>query len=267
MKQRIISAFFGIILLVVVMLGGESVFNIAVMLISSMAIYEVISAIGFKRFDIMKLIAMLMPVATMIVSHFSRGHMFGVVYLFITIFMIAMLFNHGKYSFGDVSKHIAVSAIITMSFIHLSFIRAFDNGVLCVFIVFIGSWITDTCAYFTGMAIGKHKLAPKISPKKTIEGSIGGIVGVTVIITAYTLISAHIIGVSVNFIAMICIGLLSGILSQFGDLCASIIKRENDVKDFGNIMPGHGGVMDRFDSFLFVAPAIYYVLEFFPVFV
>jgi phosphatidate cytidylyltransferase len=85
-----------------------------------------------------------------------------------------------------------------------------------------------------------------------------------VIITAYTLISAHIIGVSVNFIAMICIGLLSGILSQFGDLCASIIKRENDVKDFGNIMPGHGGVLDRFDSLLLVVPVVYFLFVYLP---
>lgn len=267
MKQRIISAFFGIILLIVVMLGGETVFDIAVVLISSIAIYEVVSALGLKRNGIMNAVSMLLPVAVMVVSHFNKEYIFSVVYLFIAIYLLIMLFRHGKYSFNDVAKFIAVSVMITLSFIHIAFVRAFDNGVICVFIIFIGSWITDTCAYFTGMAIGKHKLAPAISPKKTIEGSIGGIIGVTVIITAYTLICANIIDMKVNIISMIAIGLLSGILSQFGDLCASIIKRENGVKDFGNIMPGHGGVMDRFDSFLFVAPAVYYVLKFFPVFI
>ena len=267
MKQRIISAFFGIIVLVAVMLGGNVIFDIAVMLISSMAIYEVISAIRIKRNSVMTLVSMLLPVVVMIVSHINREYIFSVVYLFIAVYLIMMLFNHGKYTFSEVARYIAVSVMITLSFIHISFVRAFDNGIICVFIVFIGSWITDTCAYFTGMAIGKHKLAPKISPKKTIEGSIGGVVGVTIIITAYTLICANIINMNVNIYSMIAVGLLSGVLSQFGDLCASIIKRENDVKDFGNIMPGHGGVMDRFDSFLFVAPALYYVLKFFPVFV
>lgn len=267
MKQRIISAFFGIILLVAVMLGGNVVFDIAVVLISSMAIYEVISAIGLKRNGIMMLTSVCLPVLVMVMSHIHRGYIFSVVYLFITVCLLLMLFTRGKYKFDEIAKYIAVSVIITLSFIHISFVRWFENGIICVFIIFIGSWITDTCAYFTGMAIGKHKLAPKISPKKTIEGSIGGIVGVTVIIIAYTFICANIINMSVNIFSLIAIGLLSGVLSQFGDLCASIIKREHNVKDFGNIMPGHGGVMDRFDSFLFVAPAVYYVLEFFPVFV
>lgn len=267
MKQRIISAFFGIIVLVAVMLGGNVVFDVAVVFISSMAIYEVVTAIGLRRNSFMTIFSVLLPVAIMIVSHINREYIFSVVYLFIAFCLITMLFKHGKYTFNDVAKYIAASVMISLSFIHISFVRAFDNGAVCVFIVFIGSWITDTCAYFTGMAIGKHKLAPKISPKKTIEGSIGGIVGVTVIITAYTLICANIINMNVNICSIIVIGLISGVLSQFGDLCASIIKRENDIKDFGNIMPGHGGVMDRFDSFLFVAPAVYYILELFPVFV
>lgn len=267
MKQRIISAFFGIIVLVAVMLGGKELFDVAVVLISSMAIYEVITALGLKRNGVMTAVSVFLPAVVMIISHIDREYIFSAVYLFIAIYLVVMLFNHGKYSFNDVAKYIAVSVMITLSFIHISFVRAFDNGIICVFIVFIGSWITDTCAYFTGVAIGKHKLAPKISPKKTIEGSIGGIIGVTVILTAYTIICANIINVNVNIYSIVSIGLISGVLSQFGDLCASIIKRENDVKDFGNIMPGHGGVMDRFDSFLFVAPAIYYVLEFFPVFI
>ena len=267
MKQRIISAFIGVIVLIAVMLGGEIVFDIAVVLISSMAIYEVISATGLKRNSIMTLTSVLLPVAVMITSYFNREYIFSVVYLFIAIYLILMLFNHGKYTFVDVAKYIAASVMISLSFIHISFVRAFDNGVICVFIVFIGSWITDSCAYFTGVAIGKHKLAPKISPKKTIEGSVGGIIGVTVIITAYVFVCANIINMNVNIVSVITAGLLSGVLSQFGDLCASIIKRENDVKDFGHIMPGHGGVMDRFDSFLFVAPVLYYILKFFPVFI
>lgn len=267
MKQRIISAIFGIIVLVAVMLGGNVVFDIAVVLISSMAIYEVISALGLKRSNAMIIISTLLPLAVMITTHINREYIFSVVYFFIAVYLLAMLFNHGRYTFNDVAKYIAVSVMITLSFIHISFVRAFDNGIICVFIVFIGSWITDTCAYFTGMAIGKHKLAPKISPKKTIEGSIGGIIGVTVILTAYTLICANIINMNVNIYSILLTGLISGVFSQFGDLCASIIKRENNVKDFGNIMPGHGGVMDRFDSFLFVAPAVYYILELFPVFI
>ncbi len=266
MKQRIISAFIGVILLFVVMATNQLIFDIAVVLVSCMAIYEVMSALGLKGYRTMMITSLLMPVAIMLISHFSEEHIHSVVFLFLAVFLISMLFLHEKYSFTDVVKFFTVSVMISLSFVHLSFIRRMDYGVICVFLVFIGSWITDTCAYFTGVAIGKHKLAPTISPKKTIEGSVGGIVGVTVIITAYAVICGNIINEETNLISVIITGLLCGVLSQFGDLCASIIKRENSVKDFGNIMPGHGGVMDRFDSFLFVAPAVYYILEYFPVF-
>ena len=267
MKQRLISAFIGVILLFVVMATNELVFDIAVVLISCMAIYEVMSALGLKNHKTMMMTSLLMPVAVMLVSHIGKAHIYAVVFLGLSAYLITMLFFHERYSFTEVVKFFAVSVMISLSFIHLSFIRKMDYGVISVFIVFIGSWITDTCAYFTGIAIGKHKLAPQISPKKTIEGSVGGIVGVTVIITAYTAICANILNVKPNLCVIIPIGLLCGVLSQFGDLCASVIKRENNVKDFGNVMPGHGGVMDRFDSFLFVAPAVYYILEYFDVFI
>ncbi len=265
MKQRLISAFFGIILLVLVLLCNKYVFDVAVVIISAMAIYEVLSAVKTNNKALLAA-ACLMPAAIMAVSYFDRQYMFGTVFIFIAIHMLIMLFNHMKCTFSDVCKVIAVSSIISLSFIHISFVRRMDYGVICVFITFIGSWITDTCAYFFGIALGKHKLAPSISPKKTVEGSIGGMIGVTVILTAYTVICANIINKTVNIPTIVITGILCGILSQFGDLCASIIKRENNIKDFGNIMPGHGGVMDRFDSFLFVAPTVYYILEFFPVF-
>ncbi len=269
MKQRIISAIVGVILLAAVMISNNRyIFDAAVVLISTVAVYEVISAVGLKKSKVMCTIALIMPLVLMIVWHLnsSREYITPVIFLFLAIFLLVMLFGHKRYNFNDVMKFFTISVMISLSFIHISYVRAMAYGSLSVFIIFIGSWITDTCAYFTGVAIGKHKLAPSISPKKTVEGSIGGIVGVTVIITAYTVVCSNIFKMQINLFPVICVGLLCGILSQLGDLCASIIKRENNIKDFGNIMPGHGGVMDRFDSFLFVAPAVYYVLEYFPIF-
>ena len=267
MKQRMISAFVGVILLFVVLATGKIGLDVAIVLISCMAIFEVMSALGLSKNKTMMTISLLMPIAVMLASHFCREHMYAVLFVFLAAYLISMLFLHSKYSFDYVVKFFTVSVMISVSLIHLSFVRRMDYGVICIFFVLIGSWITDSCAYFTGIAIGKHKLAPSISPKKTIEGSIGGIVGVTVIITAYALICGNIIDKDVNIISTVAIGIVSGVLSQFGDLCASIIKRENDIKDFGNIMPGHGGVMDRFDSFIFVAPVVCYILEYFPVFI
>lgn len=267
MKQRLISSFFGIIILVLVLLGNQQIFDVVVTLISAMAIYEVVSAVGLKEYKPMIALAVLMPVALTIVSYISQEYVATAIFLFIALFLIMMLFNHKEYTFSKVSLFITVSTMISLSFLHVIMVRRLGNENLDVLVVLIGSWITDTCAYFTGFFLGKHKLAPEISPKKTIEGSIGGILGVILTLVAYAYAIGNIMNVSVNVVSAVVIGLVAGIVSQFGDLCASIIKREHNIKDFGNIMPGHGGVMDRFDSLLFVAPAVYYILKFYPIFV
>jgi phosphatidate cytidylyltransferase len=134
------------------------------------------------------------------------------------------------------------------------------TGVYLVWFVFICSWLTDTFAYFTGRLFGKTKLSPVISPKKTVEGSIGGIVFSTAGCIAYSIYlnSAGIIFIPI--VHALIIGFASSIISQIGDLAASAIKRAVGVKDYGKIMPGHGGMLDRFDSILFVAPLIYYYM-------
>lgn len=269
MKQRIVSALVGVLILVLVLIGNQAVFDIVVTLISVAAIYEVLGAVGLKENRMMTSIAVFLPVALMLTVNFiSMEYMSSVIFLFISFILLVMLFSHPKYSFSKTAMFIAISVMISISFIHVALVRRLGNENLDVLVVLIGCWITDTCAYFTGMLCGKHKLAPQISPKKTIEGSIGGIIGVTIILTAYAHVIANIMGnITVNTLSAVIIGLVCGIISQFGDLCASIIKRENGVKDFGHIMPGHGGVMDRFDSFLFVAPTVYYILRFFPIFI
>ena len=267
MKQRLISSFFGIIILMLVLLGNQQIFDVVVTLISAMAIYEVVCAVGLKKYKPMIVLAALMPAALTIVSYISQEYISPTIFLFIALFLIMMLFNHREYSFSKVSLFITISTMISLSFLHVIMVRRLGNENLDVLVVLIGSWITDTCAYFTGFFLGKHKLAPEISPKKTVEGSIGGVLGVILILVAYAYAIGNIMNVSVNLVSVVIIGLVAGIVSQFGDLCASIIKREHNIKDFGNIMPGHGGVMDRFDSLLFVAPAVYYILKFYPIFV
>lgn len=268
MKQRLISSFFAIILLVLVVFSNQYVFDVAVVLISAMGIFEVITALGLSQYKIMTSISVLMPLVFMLISYFAWEYAFAAVFLFVAAYLLVMLFDHKRYSFTTAAMFMMISLMVTFAFIHVSLTRHLSNGILNVFVIFIGSWITDTCAYFTGLAIGKHKLAPSVSPKKTIEGSIGGIIGVTVILAAYAAAFGNIMdSITVNVPSAVCIGLICGVISQFGDLCASVIKRENNIKDFGKIMPGHGGVMDRFDSFIFVAPVVYYFLNSFPIFI
>ena len=124
-----------------------------------------------------------------------------------------------------------------------------------IWLIFIIAWATDTFAYFTGYFLGKNKLCPTISPKKTVEGAIGGIIGSTVSCIVFSMYF-----IEANLIYVALLGSIGSVIAQMGDLFASKIKRYIGIKDFGNIMPGHGGILDRFDSIIFVAPIVYYFL-------
>lgn len=132
--------------------------------------------------------------------------------------------------------------------------------------VFIGSWITDSFAFFCGSFFGKHKLIPRVSPKKTVEGSVGGTVFCCIFTALYGFIVSKAAGIAVDYAALIGTGLLLSIVSQIGDLNASYIKREHGIKDFGDMFPGHGGMLDRFDSVIASVPFLYVLTKFFTYF-
>ena len=152
---------------------------------------------------------------------------------------------------------------VTVMLMHLYRIRLLDGGYL-IWLVILGSWGCDTCAYCVGMLIGKHKLAPVLSPKKSIEGAVGGVVGSALLGLLFgSVCQAQMASVFVNpglSCAIVC-G-VAAVISQIGDLAASAIKRNYEVKDYGKLIPGHGGILDRFDSVIFVAPVIYYTITF-----
>lgn len=135
-------------------------------------------------------------------------------------------------------------------------IRIMDNGIFVFILVFVCSWIADTFAYFTGVTLGKHKLVPHLSPKKSVEGAIGGIAGAALIGMIYGIVLGNILDINIagKFAAICAAG---AFISIFGDLAASAIKRNFDIKDYSNLIPGHGGILDRFDSVIFVAPIVY----------
>ncbi|HZK37926.1 MAG TPA: phosphatidate cytidylyltransferase, partial [Clostridia bacterium] len=161
-----------------------------------------------------------------------------------------------KYNFIDIS--ITLYSLIYIPFLlgHILLITKQANDIV-IWLIFIAAWGTDTLAYFSGYLFGKRKLCPSISPKKTVEGAIGGMLGSMIIslIFGYFFLKDYLFAVAL-------IGFLGSIAAQIGDLSASLIKRDIGIKDFGNIMPGHGGILDRFDSILFTAPTVYYILIF-----
>jgi phosphatidate cytidylyltransferase len=178
-----------------------------------------------------------------------------VVYL-IYLFTVAV-FRRGKMAWGEVSTAFTGVLYIAAAFASLALLRHNTrNGEYLYLLVFFGAWVTDTFAYFTGRFFGKHKLNPEISPKKTVEGSIGGILFCILSFVGFGLVMQFAYGKQVNYIMLCVAGLICSFVSQIGDLITSLIKREHGVKDFGKIFPGHGGVLDRFDSVLAISPVL-----------
>lgn len=143
--------------------------------------------------------------------------------------------------------------------VFLPLLYSMPNGKFLIWYILIAAWGTDTFAYAVGMRFGKHKLT-KISPKKSIEGSIGGTIGAVVIALIYTLIVSKYIDLGFSYVFIAITTLILSVISQLGDLSASSIKREMEIKDYGKIIPGHGGMLDRIDSIIFVAPFAYFLL-------
>ena len=166
------------------------------------------------------------------------------------------VFSMGKLEYKTVSQALTAVIYVTVSFSSLCQLRYLENGGYLFALVFIGAWTCDTFAYFTGMLFGRHKLCPVLSPKKTVEGSIGGTVFAILGFIVYGLIIESATALSANYLYLALCGLLVAVVSQLGDLFASLIKREYGVKDYSKLLPGHGGIMDRFDSIIAVSTVL-----------
>ena len=171
----------------------------------------------------------------------------------LVLLMFVYVFTFPKYHAEQIMA--AMFGIIYVG-VMLSFIyqtRCLDGGAYHVWLIFISSWGCDTCAYWVGIMMGKHKMTPELSPKKTKEGAVGGILGAALLGAIYRAVT----GGTVWAYALICA--VGGMISMIGDLSASAIKRNQGIKDYGDLIPGHGGILDRFDSVIFTAPNIYFL--------
>ncbi len=254
MLKRTIAALALIPLFIFILIGGIPLY-IAQTVILVLAIREFYKAFRSKNIYPMYLLGYLS------IGYILAKNIMNIENIYITMFMfilflcsIIYLLN-GKKNIIDVAITFLgiLYIVIFLDFIILT-IDNLEYGNIYVWTIFIISFMTDTFAYFAGSFFGKHKLIPSISPKKTVEGSIGGILGSTLgcIIFGYYM--------NLDISTMIIIGSLGSIIAQIGDLFASSIKRFVGIKDYGNLIPGHGGVLDRFDSVILVAPFIYYII-------
>ena len=183
-----------------------------------------------------------------------------VLYFFIMSVFTIMILSKGKYNILDAALTITGYIYVTFLLEFIFLIRSMDGGTYLVWLLFMGVWGADTGAYFTGRYLGRRKIVPSISPNKTVEGSIGGIAGAVLLTWIYgMLFGKYMSGLSTG--DFILLGILSGIVSQLGDWMASSVKRFAGIKDYANIVPGHGGVLDRFDSIMSTAPLVYFYLN------
>lgn len=270
MKQRVITGVVAGLLLIVIYVLPDYIFSIAVYILAIYMNSEFINS--GKNNEIKGLTKTTFLWTTILYAGITITHIIPELLKYEYIFMysvagffiinvLATSMMNGKYNLTDMTYNV-------MGWFYTSFLLSFAllirleyNGRWLLLFLIIGASITDIFAYFTGYLIGKHKIIPRISPNKTWEGSIGGLVFCFIITLAYSYIFTAITGEIIPMYKIITIGLLSGVLSQFGDWSASYIKRQLDIKDFGTLMPGHGGVLDRLDSILFLAPIIFLILK------
>lgn len=189
-------------------------------------------------------------------THQAVEILFFAIMVYAALLFIAAVLTHPKYTQPQIFTVFFGGVYITGAFSAMAalFNAAPSHPAAYVLMVFFGACFTDIFAYFTGYFIGKHKLAPVLSPKKTIEGSVGGLLGCVLVYVIYAFVLSKITDLTPNYFAISIAAVIISFCAQLGDLAMSKIKRENGVKDFGKLFPGHGGVLDRFDSFLIVAP-------------
>lgn len=257
MKTRIITALVLIPILVLILISGNWVIAAAVTVVSTVGLYELYKATGVLEKKPLAVLGFVSGVCVALRLFIPNDWYMGLVFLAIIIMFVIMLKCHKTISVEDAAM--TVFGVIYVPFLlsMLTAVAQLESGSFLLWVVVIGAFATDTFAYFTGVFLGKHKLCPEISPKKTIEGSIGGTVGCMLLILAYGLLLEKQFGQEINYIKLGVLGILIAVVSQIGDLTASIIKRRYGVKDYGNIFPGHGGVLDRLDSVIATAPLVY----------
>lgn len=261
MDKRYLGALILSPLVIVLFLGGVYL-KLLIMILSLFGMYEFFSIV--KKSDIrpLSIIAYglcIIYYVFLINSKINYNMIFSIIIISVFIMLCVPVINE-KYNFVDVAITLLGFIYISIFFSFIVLISEKDYGKYLVWIVFISSWMCDTTAYYVGKYLGKNKLCPKVSPKKTIEGSIGGLLGSTLTCGLYG-IFLNKIGINLPVYNFFLMGIFSGFFCQFGDLAASSIKRHVNVKDYSNLIPGHGGILDRFDSILFASVVVYYYIS------
>ena len=260
--KRILTTVFGLpIVALLFVLGNQYVIGIAVLIASIISMYEYFGAVKkvSKPIQWVGYLANIYIVGAMFLETEKLLHLVALsIPIIMLILFLNVIFTDMKITFKDVAYTLVGIMYVPFFFMFLELIRKIENGKILFAYTFVVSWSTDIFAYLIGKHFGKHKFS-KISPKKSIEGCVAGAIGAVIISVIYMVISNKFWGTEFSYgmIALISLGL--SLLSQVGDFVASSVKRFVDVKDYGNLLPGHGGMLDRLDSLIFIAPFLYMI--------
>jgi phosphatidate cytidylyltransferase len=283
MLTRIISGIIASAILIVLLLLPSYVLAIAALAASIIGLFEFSNAMKKRNINIDLPVSVISAVIIMGKAYgvtipaelfpelsgilkkiFAANNLNAFLYILILYLFCRIIFGRTECQVGDIAY--TLLGIIYIPFL-LSFAimtRNLERGFEFIWLVLIGSIMTDVFAYFVGVSLGKNKIIPHISPKKTIEGSIGGAIGCMLIMMLYGKVIMNRMGAApISLYHFAVMGFLCGVVAQFGDWAASAIKRYSGIKDFGNLIPGHGGIMDRVDSILFVSPLVYIYVSLF----
>ncbi len=268
MKTRVIAAVALLpLLLLVVLVAPKIVTAVVFGAMAAIGAYELLRGTGLVTQKRLIVYAMVMAFSVAMWSYLGPDMLvlrLGILIYFVVLFAEMML-SHMQLTFDKVAISIAAGLLVPFLLTSLVRIHSGEYGRFYILIPFVIAFLSDTGAYFAGLAFGKHKLAPVISPKKTVEGVIGGVAGAIVGMVIYCFVLSLFFRFDVNYFFAVSYGILGSVGAVFGDLCFSVIKRQTGIKDYGNLIPGHGGILDRFDSMMIVGPLVEILLILLPV--
>ncbi len=263
-RTRLISGIVLVVLALAVLITGGPVLAATLAGISIIGLNELYRAIGIedgtKALPLVGYFGCIVYYIIVISGH--TAYTMTVLIALLILFLAVYVFTYPYYKTEQVTGAFFGVVYVAVMLSYIYELRMMENGQFLVWLIILGSWGCDTCAYCVGMLIGKHKMSPKLSPKKSVEGAVGGVIGAALLGVLYAAAVSKYMSTDANHMltfAVICAA--GALISMVGDLAASAIKRNHGIKDYGKLIPGHGGILDRFDSVIFIAPVIYYLAQ------
>lgn len=262
-KTRLISGIILVAAALVLIITGREVLLAAACVISLIGMYEL-----YRVYKIERTVAAFAGYLAAVLFyldlyiHWIPDSMVFVIGLLIVLLAVYVL-AYPKYHASQITAVFFGVFYVAVMLSCIYQVRMMEQGAYIVWLIFLCSWGCDTCAYCAGVKLGKHKMSPVLSPKKSVEGAVGGLAGTFLLTALYAAVFREQMGITAaQVLVLAAISTVGGVISMIGDLAASAIKRNYEIKDYGTLIPGHGGILDRFDSVIFTAPVIYYLARY-----